>query len=150
MKNSRQEAILRIIASNSVETQDALLELLQQEGYRATQATISRDIRDLQLVKTMTARGTYRYQVSSRQDPVIPKFNSALTESIIRVESANNIIVIHTYAGMAQAVAACLDSMKMVDVLGCVAGDDTIIIIAKDNHAAVNLSMNLRSMIQTL
>ena len=150
MKNERQEAILQIISTTSVETQEELLELLQKQGFRATQATISRDIRDLKLIKTMTSRGTYRYQVPSRQDPVIPKFNSARTESIIRVESANNLIVIHTYAGMAQAVAACLDSMKMQDVLGCVAGDDTILIVARDNHAAVNLCINLRSMIQTL
>ena len=150
MKNDRQEAILQIIASNSVETQEELLELLQKQGFRATQATISRDIRDLMLVKTMTSNGTYRYQVSTRQEPVIPKFNSALTESIIRVESANNLIVLHTYSGMAQAVAACLDSMKLQDLLGCVAGDDTILVIARDNHSAINLCMNIRSMIQTL
>ena len=150
MKNRRQEAILRIITSTSVETQEALLALLLSEGFRVTQATISRDIRDLKLVKAMTSRGTYRYQVSTRQDPVLPKFNSALTESVTRVESANKIIVIHTFSGMAQAVAACLDSMKLPDVLGCVAGDDTIMVVAKDNHTAFELSQNIRSMIQTL
>ena len=147
MKNKRQQAILDIIAKIDVDTQEALLDLLNQAGYRATQATISRDIRELKLVKTMTVRGTYRYERAIRQDQPIPKFNSAVTESIIRVESSLNVIVIHTYAGMAQAVAACLDSMKLENILGCVAGDDTIMAVAKDEHSAATLAENLRTMI---
>ena len=150
MKNKRQEAILNIISTRDVETQEALLDLLNQAGYRATQATISRDIRELKLVKSMTGRGTYRYERSVRQEQTIPKFNSAVTESIIRVEASLNILVIHTYSGMAQAVAACLDSMKLENILGCVAGDDTIMAVAKDAQTAAALAENLRTMIHTL
>ena len=150
MKNKRQEAILSIIARSDVETQEQLLDLLNQAGFRATQATISRDIRELKLVKSMTGRGTYRYERAVRQEQPIPKFNSAVTESIIRVEVSLNILVIHTYSGMAQAVAAYLDSMKLENILGCVAGDDTIMAVARDERTAALLAETLRNMIHTL
>jgi transcriptional regulator of arginine metabolism len=150
MKNKRQEAILRIINATDVDTQEELLAKLKAEGFRATQATISRDIRELKLVKSMTSLGNYRYEMTSRQDFAIPKFNSALTESITHVEAGGNIVVIRTFAGMAQAIAACLDSMKLGDVLGCVAGDDTIMAVTKDAHSATHLAENLRTMINTL
>ncbi len=150
MKNKRQEEILHIISNADIETQEALLEELKKAGYHATQATISRDIRELKLVKSMTPRGTYRYEMSSRQEGIFPKFNSALAESIVRVEAGGNIVVIHTLAGMAQAIAACLDTAKMEDILGCVAGDDTILAVTADNHAALKLSEKLRIMLRTL
>ncbi len=150
MKNKRQEAILRIVSTCDVDTQEGLLEKLQAEGFQATQATISRDIRELKLVKSMTTSGSYRYELTSRQDSTIPKFNSALTESITRVEVGGNIVVIHTYSGMAQAVAACFDSMKLENVLGCVAGDDTIMAVTRDAHSATTLAENLRTMMNTL
>ncbi len=150
MKNKRQEEILHIISTNDVETQEALLSLLCAAGYRTTQATISRDIRELKLVKRMSAHGVYRYEMSSRQDGLLPKFNSALAESIVRVETGANIVVIHTLAGMAQAVAACLDTAQIEDILGCVAGDDTILAVTSDNHTALTLSEKLRTMLRTL
>ncbi len=150
MKNKRQEAILRLIGQYPIDTQEALLDKLFEEGFRVTQATVSRDIRDLKLVKNMTENGTYRYDLATRQDTVFPAFNSALTESIIRVDYAGCMLVIHTYPGMAQAVAACIDSMKLPSLLGCVAGDDTIIAVAVENHAASELAIKLRTMIRTL
>ncbi len=150
MKNKRQEEILHIISNNDVETQEALLELLLAAGYKTTQATISRDIRELKLVKRMSPQGVYRYEMSSRQDSILPKFNSALAESIVRVETGGNIVVIHTLAGMAQAVAACLDTAQMEDILGCVAGDDTILAVTSDNHTALTLSEKLRTMLRSL
>ncbi len=148
MKNKRQEEILHIINTNDVETQEDLLALLSSAGYHTTQATISRDIRELKLVKRMASHGVYRYEISSRQGNTLPKFNSALAESIVRVETGGNIVVIHTLSGMAQAVAACLDSAKMDDFLGCVAGDDTILAVASDNHTAMTLSEKLRAMLR--
>ncbi len=150
MKNKRQEEILHIIGSNDVETQESLLELLKAAGYSATQATISRDIRELKLVKRMTSNGTYRYEMSTNRDNLLPKFNSALAESIIRVETGGNIVVIHTLAGMAQAVAACIDTAQMEDILGCVAGDDTILAVTSDNHIAMTLAEKLRTMLRAL
>ncbi len=150
MKNKRQEAILHIIGSSDVETQEALLARLAEAGFHTTQATISRDIRELKLVKRMSQQGIYRYEMSSRQDSLLPKFNSALAESIVRVETGGNIVVIHTLAGMAQAVAACMDTAQMEDFLGCVAGDDTILAVTGDNHTAMTLSEKLRTMLRSL
>lgn len=150
MKNKRQDAILRIIEQKSIETQEQMLAELKAAGFKTTQATISRDIRELKLVKNMTDKGVYRYELTSRQDPAVPKFNSALTESITKVSAAGNILVIRTYPGLAQAVAAFLDSMQVQDILGCVGGDDTIIAVLPDHRSAEDLAMKIRIMLRTL
>ena len=150
MKNARLEAILEIIANEDIDTQEMLLDRLQARGFRATQATVSRDIRELQLVKSMTTKGKYRYAPSTKPSAMPLKFSSALTDSVIRIDVGGNIIVVHTYPGMANAVAACLDSMKHEGVLGCVAGDDTILVVASDTEIASRLSDSIRQALNHL
>ena len=150
MKNARLEAILEIIANEDIDTQEMLLDRLQARGFRATQATVSRDIRELQLVKSMTTKGKYRYAPSTKPSTMPLKFSSALTDSVIRIDVGGNIIVVHTYPGMANAVAACLGSMKHEGVLGCVAGDDTILVVGWDTGTAPRLSDSIRQALNHL
>ena len=142
MKASRHELIRKIIRENEVDTQDLLIEKLAEEGIEVTQATISRDIRQLKLVKTLDSNGKYRYSI-----PTDSKTNSSIAGSyihgIVGVTVAENIVVIKTNTGLAQAVAYELDSGIIEGFLGCVAGDDTIIAVATDKKAAENISAKL-------
>ena len=150
MKKNRLDKIIEIITRNEVETQDELISYLKDAGYAVTQATVSRDIRELKLAKVMTGRGSYRY-VLPKEDKDIRQLHisHALAETITRAEAAQNIIVLHTYAGMAQAVALEVDHLAHPGILGCVAGDDTIIIVAQDTAAAALLSDQLQEMIRS-
>lgn len=151
MKSVRQEKILEIINRYEVETQEDLILRLNAEGFNVTQATVSRDIRQMKLTKVLTGRGSYRYIQSARNagdDGV--RFNNALVDSILNVDYAGNIIVLKTYPGLASAVATGIDSIHMVEILGCVAGDDTIIIVARDEKSAGEVSDKLKGMIKTI
>ena len=150
MKKNRLDKIIEIITRNEVETQDELISYLKEAGYAVTQATVSRDIRELKLAKVMTGRGNYRY-VLPKEDKDIRQLHisHALAETITRAEAAQNIIVLHTYAGMAQAVALEVDHLAHPEILGCVAGDDTIIIVARDTEAALLLSDQMQEMIRS-
>ena len=137
MKTQRQQAIMQLISKHEIETQDDLISMLNAEGYSVTQSTISRDIRELKISKVLGAGGKYRYAVSER----IPSIHSgtlknAYSSAIISIENAENIIVVKTHPGLAQAVAAGIDAMHIKGILGCVAGDDTIITVARDANAA--------------
>ncbi len=151
MKNKRQEKIISLITRYEIETQEELIGMLYKEGFQVTQATVSRDIRELKLTKVLTGRGSYRYTVSSNNDngPSI-KFNRALINSIINVDFALNNIVIKTYPGLATAVATGLDSIDSNDILGCVAGDDTIIMVVKTEHAAKDISARIHALLDTI
>ena len=151
MKSLRQEKILEIINKYEIETQDDLISHLNAEGFNVTQATLSRDIRQMKLTKVLTGRGSYRYIQSSRNtgdDGV--RFNNALVDSILNVDYAGNMIVLKTYPGLASAVATGIDSIHMIEILGCVAGDDTIIIVARDERKAGEISEKLKSMMKTI
>ena len=150
MKKNRLDKIIEIITCNEVETQDELISYLKDAGYAVTQATISRDIRELKLAKVMTGRGSYRY-VLPQEDKDIRQLHisHALAETITRVEAAQNMVVLHTYAGMAQAVALEVDHLSHPSILGCVAGDDTIIIVARDTASATLLSEQMQDMIRS-
>ena len=150
MKKNRLDKIIEIITNHEVETQDELISYLKEGGYAVTQATVSRDIRELKLAKVMTGRGSYRY-VLPKEDKDIRQLHisHALAETITRAEAAQNMIVLHTYAGMAQAVALEVDHLAHPGILGCVAGDDTIIIVARDTAAAVLLSDQMQEMIRS-
>lgn len=149
MKQNRHERIVEIINAYDIETQDELLEKLKEDGFEVTQATISRDIRELQLTKVQTNRGTYRYIAPKREDMVAGlKFNAALVDSIISVEYAQNLIVIKTYPGLAQAVAAGVDNLTIAEVLGCVAGDDTILVATRSESAAKSISERIHVMMK--
>ena len=151
MKSVRQKKILDIINKYEVETQEDLISRLNAEGFNVTQATVSRDIRQMKLTKVLTGRGSYRYVQSNRGsgDDVV-RFNTALADSILNVDYACNTIVLKTYPGLASAVAAGIDSIQMVEILGCVAGDDTIIIVARNENSAGEIADKLKGMMKTI
>ena len=139
MKKGRQEKILELIKKFEIETQDELIEFLEQEGYYVTQATISRDIRDLDLVKVAMPDGSYKYVVShitKKGKGGASLMSHSVVDTVASITCAQNIIVLKTSAGMAQAVALTIDRITDAEILGCVAGDDTIIIVTADNEKA--------------
>ena len=137
MKNVRQKKILELIEVYDVDTQENLIERLAEVGITVTQTTISRDIRELKLVKGMTGKGTYKYIVPGvKRENNSPVLNSALTEAVIKVEAARNIVVMKTFPGMANALAVCVDTLEIPNIVGSVAGDDTILLVIKDDEGA--------------
>jgi len=150
MKVKRHNKILEIIDNYNIETQEELIEKLKLAGFEVTQATVSRDIRELKLLKQMSDMGTYKYVVPKNNAPENQHvYSRAIASSIKNVESSFNDIVIKTYPGMAQAVAAGVDSLHEVDILGCVAGDDCIIIVTRDPDAAVEIANRIRKLINS-
>ena len=139
MKPKRQEKILEIIANNNIETQEDLISALKNEGFNATQATASRDIRQLKLVKVLD-NGVYKYVAPKSELDSAGTYNHALFSAITDIKYALNNVVIKTNPGLAQAVAAGIDTMHDVDILGCVAGDDCIILVSKSEEASVSIT----------
>jgi transcriptional regulator of arginine metabolism len=151
MKRERQKKILELIEKYEIETQDDLIEHLKESGFDVTQATISRDIRELKLTKGSSHNGVSKYAAPSvKKEHVIPRFSSALTDSITKVDYAGNLIIIKTYPGMANAVATCVDSLNLDDIIGCVAGDDAILVVVRNDETAAELSDKIREMITTI
>ena len=145
MKSQRQNRILELVSKYEIETQEDMMSRLQSEGFKVTQATVSRDLRELKLTKTLTARGTYRYSVNSgRAHAGNVRLNNAMVDSIVQVEYSFNNVVVKTYPGLAAAVASAIDAMNMSNILGCVAGDDTIITVARDVELAIESIYKLR------
>lgn len=137
MKAKRQEKIIEIIENYDIETQDELAEKLIQAGFSTTQATISRDIRELKLTKLAYPGGKQKYiALKDRELHVDQKYKRVLSDAILTMEAAQNIIVIKTVTGMAMACATAVDSLGVPGILGTIAGDDTLICIAKTNHVA--------------
>jgi len=137
MKSSRHDAILEIIAENEIETQEVLTERLRQRGFNITQATVSRDIKQLRLVKKATEHGSYKYAIQSSLDTrTNAKYSSIIRETIIGIKIAGNIVVIKTYNGMANAAAAAIDAVAGSIVVGTIAGDDTIFAATENEDAA--------------
>lgn len=127
MKTNRQSKIIEIIQKNEVETQDELSALLEKNGFRVTQATVSRDIRELKLTKIPTAGGRQKYAViTDAPENLSKKYERVLREGFLSMDMAQNILVIKTVSGMASAVCAAIDAMKMREIVGSIAGDDTI------------------------
>ena len=150
MKKKRQAAILELVEKFDIDTQEAMLARLKEEGFTVTQATVSRDIRELKLVKESGKDGKVRYALTTKRDAQSPKFNSALTESIVRVDYAGNLVVVKTYPGLANAVATCNDSVRLPEIIGCVAGDDAILVVVKTEADAASISESFRTMIRTI
>ena len=145
MKAKRQEKIIEIIEQYNIETQDELADKLAQAGFQTTQATISRDIRELKLTKLAYPGGRQKYIALKNQELHIDKkYKRVLSDAITNMEPAQNIIVIKTVSGMAMACAAAIDSLGIEGIVGTIAGDDTIMCIAKDNAYAVNVIDNLK------
>ena len=149
MKNGRQEKILELISKYEIETQDDMISRLRADGYNVTQATISRDMRELKLTKVLTARGSYKYVINhSRNHSNNVKLNNAVVDSIVSVNYSGNNIVLKTYPGLAQAVASGVDALNMHNILGCVGGDDTIIVVTVDEASARELSEKIRELMK--
>jgi len=138
VKSQRQAKILEIISTINVETQEQLLQELEQAGFRSTQATISRDIKELRIVKELTTLGTYRYTTAAKEVPTSfsNRLNTIFRECVTRYDYAQNLVVIHTLPGLAAAAASAIDSMNLSVVVGTLAGDDTVLVIMRDNNAA--------------
>ena len=127
MRTNRQSKIIEIMQKNEVETQDELSALLEKDGFRVTQATVSRDIRELKLTKIPTAGGRQKYAViTDAPENLSKKYERVLREGFLSMDMAQNILVIKTVSGMASAVCAAVDAMKMREIVGSIAGDDTI------------------------
>ncbi len=149
MKSQRQAKILEIISTKNVETQEQLLEALQQEGFRGTQATISRDIKELRIIKELTSFGTYRYStsVSEIDSSFTARLNTIFRECVVNFDYAQNIIVIRTLPGLASAAGSAIDAMNMSTVVGTLAGDDTVMVVMRDNNAAALFCGEIKSLI---
>ncbi|MCD7861322.1 MAG: arginine repressor [Oscillospiraceae bacterium] len=138
MKSERQKKILEIIARENVETQNQLIEALSKEGVVSTQATLSRDIRELHLVKETVGDGNYRYVVSGKDSffDHDQRLKKIFRESVVDYDLAQNLLVIKTLPGLADAACAALDSMEIPNLVGSIAGDDTAFVAMRDNAAA--------------
>ena len=149
MKSQRQAKIMEIISNQNVETQEQLLAELQNAGFRSTQATISRDIKELRIVKELTSFGTYRYSADSGEMGVTfsSKLNTIFRECITGYDYSQNIIVIRTIPGLASAAASALDAMNMSVVLGTIAGDDTVFIVMRDNNSAAAFCGEIKNLL---
>ena len=126
MKIKRHSKIIELINTYDIETQEELAQRLEESGFVVTQATVSRDIRDLKLSKVVYGDGKQKYSLMPKQDGISEKYVRILKEAFISMDMAQNILVLKTVSGMAMAVAAALDSLQMNEIVGCIAGDDTI------------------------
>ena len=144
MKSARQSKIIELIEQYDIMTQEELSELLTQAGFRNTQATISRDIRELKLTKITTDSGKPKYALQQPQDiDIWKKYRQVLAAGILTMESSENLIVIKTVSGVAMAVAAALDNLDINGLMGCIAGDDTIIAVARSKEMSANVIANI-------
>ena len=143
MKNKRQKKILEIITAKDIETQEELQLLLAEEGFTAAQPTVSRDIQELRLVKAVNDEGKYRYIQSGNSDA---RLSNLLLQTIISVDYAMNMVVIKCHTGMAQAACAMIDSMDYPQVLGTIAGDDTIFILLRNEENARQFMQKIKKM----
>ena len=141
MKYNRQAKILEIIENNVIETQEEIAEKLKELGMDITQATISRDIKELRLIKVMSEDGRYRYAPFTKSENTISnKLLTIFSESFVSSDYANNIVVVKTLPGMAQAAGAAIDSLKWPEIVGTIAGDDTIMIVCRAEKIAEGLA----------
>ena len=148
MKSARHNLILEIIETMDIETQEELAEELKRRGVRVTQATVSRDIKELRLLKVLSENGGYKYATVERAEKGMnDRFARILAESIVNIESVNNLVVINTLSASANAAGEAIDSMMWSEVLGTIAGDNTLLIIARSNEAVDTLVDRLRALL---
>ena len=149
MKNDRQAMILEIIGQENIETQEQLLTRLQARGFRCTQATISRDIKQLHLIKEPVGHGVYKYAVSGNRTTlnVAAKLRTIFRECIVSIDYAQNIVVVKTMPGLANGACSALDNMDMNDIVGSLAGDDTALLVMRNTEAAELLCQEIKDML---
>lgn len=150
MKNDRQNHLLQIITEESIETQEQLLERLQSRGIKSTQATISRDIKELHLIKEPAGQGRYRYAVSTHRTKLnfADRLRTIFRESLLNVDSAQNIVVIKTMPGLAHGAASALDGMTISEMVGTLAGDDTVMIVMRNTESASAFVAEIKEMLR--
>lgn len=147
MKQKRQLRIIEIINQNAIETQEELALKLREEGFEVTQATVSRDIRELNLSKVPGADGRQKYAILSSGGPLNDKYVRVMHDGLLSMEPAGNLLVLKTVSGMAMAVAAAVDAMHFPEIVGSIAGDDTIMAATKSNQEAANLKNKIIDLI---
>ena len=149
MKSQRQAKIMEIISNQNVETQEQLQALLMEEGFRCTQATISRDIKELHLVKELTGAGTYRYAISGHKTALnfAGRRRTIFREGVTSFDYAQNIIVVRTLPGLASAAGSAIDAMNLSTIVGSLAGDDTVMIVMRDTNAAATFCGEIKALL---
>ena len=145
MKIKRHNEILELIKSREIGTQEELLDLLKNKGYDVTQATISRDIRELNLTKVNNG-SRQKYAVIVKDEEFSDKYVRVLKEGFVSMLSSGNLIVLRTVVGMAMAVATAIDALEMPEIIGCIAGDDTIFIAVSENNSTVDVMNKLKKL----
>lgn len=150
MKDNRQNMILEIIGAEPIDTQELLQQRLSERGIVCTQATISRDIKQLHLVKEPTGGGNYRYAVSAQRSQLdaAEKLRTILRESVVSIQPAQNLVVVKTMPGLASAAGAALDGMCLAQIVGSLAGDDTALLVMRDAETATAFCDELRAMVR--
>ncbi|MCI1931677.1 MAG: arginine repressor [Clostridia bacterium] len=150
MKIARHTKILEIIENNEVETQEELARLLKQEGFNVTQATISRDIREMKLTKILTENGGQKYSAINGNDSELSeRLIRVFRDAVVKFDCAQNMIVIKTLDGMGMAVAVAVDNLKSNDIIGSIAGDDTVFCVARTHNQAVEFVQKLSHIIES-
>ena len=147
MKTKRHSKIVELINSYDIETQEELAQRLEEDGFAVTQATVSRDIRDLKLSKVVMANGKQKYSLMPKQDGISEKYVRILGEAFVSMDMAQNILVVKTVSGMAMAAAAALDSMQMSEIVGCIAGDETIMAAIRSVEDTVAVMERIRKLV---
>lgn len=145
MKTNRQNEIIRLISSQDIRTQEELASELRELGYKVTQATVSRDIRELRLIKVAAKGGGFKYAKPERHEiAVSERLTRILTDSLVNVDSSGNIIVVKTLSGSANVAAEALDNLGWPEILGTIAGDNTIFIVARNENDTVEIAERIR------
>lgn len=148
MKIARHSKILEIIENNEIETQEELAEELRQCGFNVTQATVSRDIKELKLIKTLSENGKYKYATMKPQSiELVNRHVNVFAEAVLKIDYACNIIVMKTIPGAAQGAAAAIDAMDMGEIVGSIAGDDTIFVVVRSEEKATEIVEKFRKYI---
>jgi transcriptional regulator of arginine metabolism len=148
MKKNRHSKIIELIENNEVEPQEQLADLLKKDGYDVTQATVSRDIRELRLTKVQTGDGRQKYRVMDHNDEELQdKYIKVLQSGFVSMDKAGNMLVLRTVSGMAMAVAAALDALHLSQIIGCIAGDDTIFAAIRTEEDVQEVMDRIREML---
>ena len=149
MKTKRQTKMLELIKKDDIETQEELSDYLQKEGYQVTQATVSRDIRELKLTKVAMSNGRQKYAaLTEANEDLSEKYTRVFRDAFVSMDMAQNILVIKTVSGMAMAVAAAIDAMHLHEIVGCIAGDDTIMCAVRSVDDTIAVMSRLRKLVE--
>ena len=149
MKTKRQTKMLELIKKHNIETQEELSDYLHKEGYQVTQATVSRDIRELKLTKVAMSNGRQKYAaLTEANEDLSEKYTRVFRDAFVSMDMAQNILVIKTVSGMAMAVAAAIDAMHLHEIVGCIAGDDTIMCAVRSVDDTIVVMSRLRKLVE--